>query len=280
MEPIQPDGKQDEKKVLGSGKDWLRLTRKLLQDILILIGDWLKRTSKLLLTSIIFLIIGVLGLAITRNGFFWLLLIVGIIVLFVWITRRFIFPIIGREDVVERWDVLIGGAQGRAENIFDKTQKLIVTAKTPDIKMEKTEVAPGVLRGFLGGKRPFLVISNTTSYYLRLYRMFINARDYGNYLQVSWYLVYQPGFWRKLAALLLLIPFLNLYILPFYLLGRLIRSRSSGLLDLDTFDEQDLRAYVTIAHHCLLEVVDNLMIELNKDPSKIERKSRGFLGIS
>jgi len=34
-------------------------------------------------------------------------------------TMRFIFPIIGRENVVERWDVLIGGSQDIAENIFE-----------------------------------------------------------------------------------------------------------------------------------------------------------------
>jgi hypothetical protein len=52
------------------------------------------------------------------------------------------------------------------------------------------------------------------------------------------------------------------------------------LSDLDLFDQQDLRTYSTNAHHCLLKAVDKLMLDLNQDPSKIERKSRGFLGIS
>jgi len=282
MDPGQSERKPDAKKVLGSGKDWLRLTYKLLLDILILIRDWLKRTSKLLLASLVFLIVGFLGILIARNGFFWFLflLAVGIILLLIWLFRRFGLRIIGKEDVVDQWGILIGGGQGRAENIFDDTQKLIVAAKTPDIKMEKQDVAPGIMRGFLGGKRSFLVISNTTNYHLKLYRMYINARDYGNNLQVSWYLVYQLSFWGKVAALLLLVPFLNLFVLPFYLFARIIRARSSGLLDLDLFDEQDLRAYVTNAHHCLLEIVEKLIVDLHQDPSKIERKSRGFLGIS
>ena len=282
MDPGQSERKPDAKKVLGSGKDWLRLTYKLLLDILILIRDWLKRTSKLLLASFFFLIIGFFGILIARNIFFWFLLTVavGIILLFVWLFRRFALRIIGKENVVDQWDVLIGGGQGRADNIFDDTQKRITATKAPDIKMERQDVTPGVVRGFLGGKRPFLLISNTTNYHLKLYRMYINARDYGNNLQVSWYLVYQPGFWGKLAALLLLVPFLNLFVLPFYLFGRIIRARSSGILDLDLFDEQDLRAYVTNSHHCLLEAVEKLIVELHQDPSKIERKSRGFLGIS
>ena len=199
MDSDQSEKKPDAKKVLGSGKDWLRLTYKLLLDILILVRDWLKRTSKLLLASLVFLIVGFLGILIARNGFFWFLflLAVGIILLLIWLFRRFGLRIIGKEDVVDQWDVLIGGGQGRAENIFDDTQKLITVTKAPDIKMEKQDVAPGVMRGFMGGKRSFLVISNTTNYHLKLYRMYINARDYGNNLQVSWYLVYQPCFWGK-----------------------------------------------------------------------------------
>jgi len=41
-----------------------------------------------------------------------------------------------------------------------------------------------------------------------------------------------------------------------------------------------LRAYTTNAHHCLIKAVEKLMTNLNQDTSKIDRKSRGFLGIS
>ena len=36
---------------------------------------------------------------------------------------------------------------------------------------------------------------------------------------------------------------------------------------------------MTNAHHCLLVAVDEVMVSLNQDPSKLDRKSRGFLGI-
>ncbi|GAJ12641.1 unnamed protein product, partial [marine sediment metagenome] len=131
MDPGQSERKPDAKKVLGSGKDWLRLTYKLLLDILILIRDWLKRTSKLLLASLVFLIVGFLGILIARNGFFWFLflLAVGIILLLIWFFRRFGLRIIGKEDVVDQWGILIGGGQGRAESIFDDTQNLITATK-------------------------------------------------------------------------------------------------------------------------------------------------------
>ncbi|MCX5991190.1 MAG: hypothetical protein NTZ04_02495 [Chloroflexi bacterium] len=51
-------------------------------------------------------------------------------------------------------------------------------------------------------------------------------------------------------------------------------------LDLNLLDQQDLRAYIINAHHCLLKAVDKLMLDLHQEPSKIERRSRGFLGIS
>ena len=83
-------------------------------------------------------------------------------------------------------------------------------------------------------------------------------------------------------ALSLWVGILGLLVLPFAAIacmGQRARERRGGL-DLDLFDTQDLRTYVTNAHHCLLDSVDKLMVSLNQDPSKLERKSRGFLGIS
>jgi hypothetical protein len=247
------------------------------------LGDWLRQASKLLLAGLALLAVGFFGGPIGGNLFFWLLFLAGLVLLLAWVSQRYGFGlprILGKEQVIEQWDILIGGGQGSAEEVFGGTQTRIIETKAPDIQMERRDISPGVLRGVLGGKRPFLVIANTINFNLRPYRMYINARDYGNSLQVSWYVVYKPGFWRKLLALFLLIPFLNLLVLPFYLLGRLARAREAGPLDLDLFDLQDLVAYVTNAHHCVLQAVERLMVALHQDPSKIERRARGFLGIS
>lgn len=80
--------------------------------------------------------------------------------------------------------------------------------------------------------------------------------------------------------LMMMIPLLNLFFLPFQLVSNSRRNGQSGLMELDLFDTQDLTAYVTNAHHCLLEAVERVMSELGQDPSGIERKSRGFLGVS
>jgi len=189
-------------------------------------------------------------------------------------------PIVRKEEVLDDWSVLIEQGQGLAEQLLNDTQGFIGHSQAPAIRLEVKQMAPSFVRGLLGGRRPFLVVTNTANSNLRPYRMYINARDYGNNLDVAWYLVFQVGFWRRLLGYLALIPLFGLFLLPFLLLGRAARARREGMLDLDLFDQQDLRAYVTNAHHCLLKAVEKAMIGLNQDPAKIERKSRGFLGIS
>ncbi len=123
-------------------------------------------------------------------------------------------------------------------------------------------MSPGLIRGILGTNREFLIATDK-NFRLNPYQIFINARDYGNNLDVSWYLTYRLPFWR---ALLRFIPFIS--------------AASFALESLDLFDRQDLTAYATICHHSTLDAVVKLMMILNQDPSKIDKKSRGFLGIS
>lgn len=110
-------------------------------------------------------------------------------------------------------------------------------------------------------RRNFLVVTNFENPKLLNYKTFICARDYGNNLDVSWYLTY------KLSLLEAI-------------LRAIIPSRGIYVPKLDLFDEQDLRAYVTNAHRSLLKAVENLMLSLKQDPSQIGRKSKGFLGVS
>ncbi len=117
-------------------------------------------------------------------------------------------------------------------------------------------MSPGFFRSILGDRRDFLVTTETGNSRLRPYELFLNARDYGNNLDIAWYLTFRPSFRQ---AILSLIPFINL--LP------------KGPGDLDLFDQQDLRAYATNAHHSMLKAVDKLMGNLHQDPSTLDRKS-------
>ena len=89
--------------------------------------------------------------------------------------------------------------------------------------------------------------------------MYVGAVDYGENLYVSWYLAVEAGIFDRLF--------------PKEKMARLIRGT-------DILIEEELNAYVTCIHHCLLKAVDELMRSLGQDPSKIDRKSKGFLGVS
>lgn len=168
-----------------------------------------------------------------------------------------------KEAVIDNWSTLIEGGAGKAERIFKDTQEMTQATKAPGLKLERRRLAPGVMRGIAGERREFLVCTDLRSAHLAPYQIVLNARDYGTNLAIDWHLTYRPPLWK--AAVSLLLTKVNM---------------ENPLLELDLFDQQDLRAYVTNTHHCLLRAVENFMLSMEQDPSKIERRSRGLLGIS
>jgi hypothetical protein len=171
--------------------------------------------------------------------------------------------ILRKENVLETWAILIEGGEGKSEEVFRDTEGFITASKVPSVAMERRQISPGIVRGAFGVKREFLIITDKENFRLEPYKFFFNARDYGINLDVSWHLTYRPTWWQ---ALMSLIPFVT--VIP------------EKLSDLDIFDEQDLRAYTTNSHRCVNKAVEKLILALHQDPSKIDRRSRGFLGIS
>lgn len=170
--------------------------------------------------------------------------------------------ILKSEQVIDNWSILIEKGNGKAEDFFILTEAFMKGSKAPSLRIERKKMAPGVIRGILGTSREFLAATDQ-NFRLNPYQIFINARDYGENLDVSWYMTYRLPFWR---ALLRFIPGIG--------------AASFTLESLDLFDRQDLTAYATICHHSTLKAVEKLMLALDQDPSKIDRKSKGFLGIS
>jgi hypothetical protein len=171
--------------------------------------------------------------------------------------------ILRKDQVLDTWSVLIGNGQGKFDEVLRDTECFVKASKAPSLNIERQDIAPGLIRGLAGTTRDFLVVIDNSNFRLRPYRIFVNARDYGDNLDINWHLTYKPNLLQSIAALL---PYVN--IIP------------ATLSDLDLFDQQDLRAYATNVHHCLLKAVEKLMLGLNQDISKLERKSKGFLGIS
>ncbi len=165
--------------------------------------------------------------------------------------------IVTKEQVIDSWGMLIENGQGKSNEIFQDTEDFISESKAPALRAKKEKMSPGVVGSIMGTKRDFLVVKDQ---HLGAYQVFINVRDYGANLDVSWYLTYRPSFFKALLSL--------------------FRSSAFALNDLDLFEQADLRAYVTVCHNSTLDAVENLMLSLGQDPSKIDRKSKGFLGIS
>ncbi len=170
--------------------------------------------------------------------------------------------ILTNEQVIDNWSFLIEKGHGKAEEIFTLTEDYIKDAKAPSLRIKREEISPGVISGIFGTKRDFLIATDP-GFKLKPYQVFINVRDYGENLDVSWYLTYRLPWWR---ALLRFIPGIG--------------AASSVVEDLDLFNRQDLTAYATVCHHSTLKAVESLMQKLNQDTAKIDRKSKGFLGIS
>ncbi len=171
--------------------------------------------------------------------------------------------ILRKDQVEDSWGILIENAQGKAEEVFHNAEVFIKGNNVPSLVMEKKSISPGFVKSVLGSARKFLVVVYKGNFRLKPYQVFVNARDFGNNLDVSWYMTFRPSLWQSFVSL---IPF--------------VKVASQVLNDLDLFDQQDLRAYATVVHHSVQKSVDKLMLDLKQDPSKIDRKSRGFLGIS
>ena len=165
------------------------------------------------------------------------------------------------EKIIDRWSMIIENGQGKAGQIYKDTENYIHESGAPGVEMEDVKIRPSWLKGLFGVERDYLMV---TSEGLKDYRMFAGARDYGNDLDVSWYLTCEPGFFKKTLSDLL------------------TKGASDKALSfsLDLFQQQDLNAYATVVHHCFLKAVDKMMLSMGQDNSKIDRKSKGFLGIS
>ena len=166
-----------------------------------------------------------------------------------------------KQQVLESYHELISQGQGEAENTFDEIITQITDNQVPVIKMSKESAALSLMGKLFGRKREFIIVTNTTNKRLKAYRIYVNARDYGTNLQVSWYLVSKVGFCRALLAIIF----------------RGVSSGETLVMKLDLFDLQDLQAFRTVVHRAVLHAVRELVKKLGQDPSAINQKSKGYL---
>ncbi len=190
-------------------------------------------------------------------------IIFGLLILVATILLAMSPDILRKDQVTDVWSALIEKANGKAQDVLDGTVAFLRESKAPALEIAKKKVSTSLVGGILGNEREFLILTDRQKLSLRPYQIFINARDYGENLDVSWYLTSRPTIGQTLVSLV-------------------VRSYSveKEISDLNVFDQQDVRAYVANAHRCMQKAVIRMMEGAGQDPSKIDWKSRGFLGIS
>src|SRR5215211_5229026 len=160
---------------------------------------------------------------------------------------------LSREKVIDQWFALVERGAGRDKWVMDKTQEAIKEFAAPGVSIRREAVSSGLF----GESRQFLIVTHQK---LKEYAMFINARNFGRDLDVSWFMTVNPGFLKRAIS------------------KRLTMGDPNALsTNIDVFAQQDLSAYEQAAHHCLQDILKTLMeSELNQDYATIDRKSKGF----
>lgn len=161
--------------------------------------------------------------------------------------------------IIDSWATLLEQCQGEEEGLLRAVKDHLDTFQAPGVSANRDTVAPGWLKGLFGKKREFLIVTHER---FDDYTFFVSARDYGTCLDVSWYLA---GSTKN-----------TLVKLATQAVGYI---PGSALFNLDVFDQQDLRAYVTVGHRAVRKAIE-VLIEQRNLKTEIDWKSRGMLGVS
>jgi hypothetical protein len=159
-----------------------------------------------------------------------------------------------KSRIIDTYATLLENAQGGAETFFKEVEQYLITAKIPNVSFERTQVKTH----FLGGAgREHIIVTHRN---LPEFKMYIGARDYGNYLAVTWAERIEVGFMSSQ-------------------LSKQIAGSGVGLTyaNLDVFSEQELSAYTTIVHRAVVDTAEKIMAGLNQDFSKMNTRSRSGL---
>ena len=175
------------------------------------------------------------------------------------------------DKTLEKWSVLLQDGQGKGSEIFRNIASTVESSRVPGIKVEMARVFPKVAPGFLDARffkgiekqgRDYLMIINEN---IKAMRLLVGAQDYGTNLYISWYLICEPNAMSKAFGALFTKP---------------DQGDKWSPIVTSVFMEEELTAYTTLVHHSVLNAVEKLMTSTSQDFSKVDRKSRGFMGIS
>ncbi len=158
-----------------------------------------------------------------------------------------------KERIQDTYAALIADAAGSGQKFFDRVEKYLKDANMPNVSYEMVQVS----NSLFGRGRDYLLVTHKQ---LRDFRMYICARDFGNFLSVTWALTMEPGLLNRGLA-------------------RMTTGNGLGLAytGLDLFSQQELDAYTTVVHRAVTDTVKNFYESLSQDFSLVNTRSRSGL---
>ncbi|MFQ5632196.1 MAG: glycine zipper family protein [bacterium] len=157
------------------------------------------------------------------------------------------------EKVIDRWYTLLKSASGQADYIYKKSRENFENLEITNLGWGFETMKPGLDQGLLGQNKQLLCVTNSI---LRGFKMYIVARDYGINLSVAWFLTLEPEIWDKKTTILK------------------SESGRETFLDFDLFDQEELHAFVSSVHQCVLDAVRDLMKKLKQDSTTAGNKEQ------
>ncbi len=162
------------------------------------------------------------------------------------------------ETILTQWSMLIDGAAQRGHEVLDDIQARLKAARIPgDCEWSLEEVQNGGM--FNKVRREFLIVRLKQ---FSDYRIYVGVRPYGAHLDCCRFVTVEPGFFKRE-------------------LSKAITGGEDRLLSTpkNILIEQDLSAWVTVVHHCVLDAIKALMSKVGQDPAGLRRETKGFLQV-
>jgi hypothetical protein len=161
------------------------------------------------------------------------------------------------ETIMNEWSTVVLQGAGNAPAVLNGIQQRLQASQIPgNCTWSVEEVKSGSI--LFRTRREFLIVDLEQ---FKDYHMYIGIRDYGVHLDCCRFLTIEPGFLKKMAADKL------------YGDSQLLSTPKNILV------HQDLRAWVTVVHHAVLDSVDEILTKLGQDPKLMQRGSKGMLEI-
>jgi|GEM_PF-1271291 len=159
--------------------------------------------------------------------------------------------------VREQWATLVDRGAGHAEELIYDIQNRLEEAEIPG-ECTWSLIAARSPVVFSKLSRPFLSVELKQ---FKDFHQYIGARDYGIHLDCCWFLTIEPGMLK-------------------YVISTTITDDSEALSQpKDILVAQDLRAWITVVHCAVMDAVDALAERIGSDKSRIQRGTKGVLGI-